>query len=133
MVKGPGVEFLRYRTPHSQHGNKGDAFWRTFTVGRGEGNRLQYPTEQSIVERKPFIRLSENVAFGCKLDDVLLSLLTVSEAYLLNGPSQATYRRHRARTLQDQTVSFMRQILGGRRGSTKTYSKPQTIITSTIL
>ncbi len=97
----------------AQHGSKGDAFWRTFSVGRGEGNRLQYPTEQSIVERKPFVRISENVAFGCKLDDMLLSLLAVSEAYLLNGPSQVTYRRHRARTLQAQTVVFVRQILGG--------------------
>ena len=97
----------------TQHGKKGDAFWRTFTVGRGEGNSLQYPTEQSIVERKPFIRLSENVAFGCKLDDMLLSLLIVSEACLLKGPSKETYLKHRARTLQEQTVSFMRQILGG--------------------
>ena len=97
----------------AQHGKEGDAFWRTFTVGRGEGNRLQYPTEQSIVERRPFIRLSENVAFGCKLDDMLLSLLAVSEASLLSGQSKTTYLRHRARTLQEQTVSSMEQILGG--------------------
>ena len=96
----------------AQHGEEGDAFWRMFTVGRGEGNHLQYPTEQSIVERKPFIRLSENVAFGCRLDEMLLSLLAVSEDCLLNGPSKVTYFRHRARTLEEQTVSFMRQILG---------------------
>ena len=96
----------------AQHGEKGDAFWRMFTVGRGEGNHLQYPTEQSIVEHKPFIRLSENVAFGCRLDEMLLSLLAVSEACLLNGSSKVPYLKHRARTLEKQTVSFLRQILG---------------------
>ena len=97
----------------AQHGKKGDAFWRAFTVGRGKGNHLQYPTEQSIVERKPFIRLSKNVALGCKLDNMLLSILAVSEACLLSGQSKTTYLRHRARALQEQTVSFIRQILGG--------------------
>ena len=97
----------------AQHGKKGEAFWRMFTVGRGEGNRLQYPTEQSIVELKPFIRLSHDIAFGCRLDNILLSLFTVSETCLSNGPSKETYLKHRARTLQEQTVSFMRQILGG--------------------
>ncbi|MDE2940990.1 MAG: SEC-C domain-containing protein [Chloroflexota bacterium] len=97
----------------AQHGKSGDTFWRAFTVGRGEGDILHYPTEQSIVECRPFIRLSENVALGCKLDDMLLSLLTVVEACLLGGESKATYIRHRARTPQEQTVSFMRQILGG--------------------
>ena len=102
----------------SQHGKIGDAFWRLFTVGRGEGNHLQYSTEQSVVERKPFIRLSENVAFGCRWDEMLLSLLSVSEACLLAGPSKDTYRKHRARTLEEQTVSFLGQLLGG---STRIY------------
>ena len=100
----------------ARHGKKGDAFWRMFTVGRGEGDHLEYPTEKSMVERKPFIRLSEDVAFGCRLDNMLLSLLTASEACLLNGSSRETYLKHRARTLQEQTASFMRQILGGSAG-----------------
>ena len=113
----PQEAFSGYRMRRSeliaQHGEKGDAFWRVFTVGRGEGNHLQYPTEQSIVERKPFVRLSDNAAFGCTLDEMLFPLLAAGESCLLNGSSKVTYLRHRARTLQDQTVSFMRQILGG--------------------
>ena len=96
----------------AQHGEKGDAFWKMFTVGRGEGDHLQYPTDQSVVERKPIIRLSQNVAFGCKWRDMLLPLLAASEACLLNGPSRGTYLRHRARALQEQTVGSIRQILG---------------------
>ena len=102
----------------AQHGEKGDTFWKMFTVGRGEGNDLQYPNEQSIVERRPFIRLSENVAFGCKWREMLLPILAASEDCLLNGPREDTYLRHRARTLEEQTASFMKQILGG---STKVY------------
>ena len=113
----PQEAFAGYRMSRdellAQHGKTGDAFWRLFTVGRGEGNHLQYPTEQSVVELKPFIRLAENVAFGCRVDEMLLSLLSVSEACLLAGPNREAYLRHRARTLQEQTVSSMGQLLGG--------------------
>jgi len=104
---------IRRKELIAQHGEAGDAFWRLFTVGRGEGSHLQYPTDQSVVERKPFIRLSENVAFGCRLDEMLLSLLSVSEACLLSGARREAYLKHRARTLQEQTVSFMVQLFGG--------------------
>ena len=113
----PQEAFAGYRMRRdellAQHGKAGDAFWRLFTVSRGDGNHLRYPTEQSVVELKPFIRLSENVAFGCRWDEILLALLSVSEACLLAGPSRETYLKHRARTLQEQTVSFMGQLLGG--------------------
>ena len=96
----------------AQHGINGDAFWSIFTLGRGEGNLLNYPTEQSIIERKPFIRLSENVAFGCTLKDMLLSLLATGESCVLDSPSKTKFLRHRAKTLQEQTVFFLMQILG---------------------
>ena len=112
----PQEAFSGYRVKRNeliaQHGKKGDAFWRMFTVGRGRQSspiphRAKYSRTQTI--HTPF----RECRFGCKLDEMLLSLLAASEACLLSGQSKATYLRHRARTLQEQTVSSMRQVLGG--------------------
>ena len=35
-----------------QFGEKGKEFWKLFTIGRGEGKRLDFPTERSIVEKR---------------------------------------------------------------------------------
>lgn len=96
----------------AQHGSQGEVFWKLFTVGRGEGNDLLYPTDQSIVEVKPFIRLSENVAFGCNLKEMLLPILALSEDCLTSGPSEDAYLRHRSKTLEIQAASLFRRILG---------------------
>ena len=112
----PQEAFAGYRIRRNeliaQHGINGDAFWSIFTLGRGEGSPLEFPTDQSIIERKPFIRISENVAFGCTLQDTHFSLLVVGEACLLNGPSKESYIRRRSKTLQEQTALQLTQILG---------------------
>ena len=92
--------------------SEGDAFWNLFTVGRGEGNKLRYPTERSIVEHKPFVRLSDEVAFGCNLTEMLLSIFVASEDCLLRSNSKNTYLKHRSNTLEEQAASAFRHILG---------------------
>ena len=96
----------------SKYGPKGGAFWNLFTVGRGEGSQLRYPTDKSIVERKPFIRLSDEVAFGCNLTEMLLPIMVASEDCLLGGSGKETYRKRRSKTLEEQAASAFGRILG---------------------
>ena len=93
------------------HGSKGDAFWNLFTVGRSEGSHLRYPTDKSIVERKPFIRLSDEVAFGCNLTEMLLPIFVAGEDCLLRS-SRNAYLKHRSNTLEEQAASTFGNILG---------------------
>ena len=81
-------------------------------MGRGEGTQLRYPTDQSIVELKPLVRLSDDVAFGCNLQEMLLPVLGTCEALLLKSSAKEPYLKHRARTLEDEAAVFIRDILG---------------------
>ena len=60
------IEFVKAinrlgRTRHSdlvqRYGSTGQRFWDLFTVRRGEGPLINYPTERSIVETRPLICL----------------------------------------------------------------------------
>ena len=95
----------------AEHESKGDAFWNLFTIGRGEGSHPRYPTDESIVERKPFVRLSNEVAFGCNLTEMLLAILISSEDCLLGGSKDA-YLKHRSSMLEKQAALSFGNILG---------------------
>ena len=96
----------------AKHGIRGTIFWEMFTIGRGEGNPLQYPTDQSVVERRPLIRVSDDVALFCDLKEIFLSVLTQCEKYLSQGINNKRYLTHRAETTEAQTARLFRRILG---------------------
>lgn len=96
----------------SQYGETGEKFWQLYTIGRGEGQELEFPTERSIVEERPFIRVSEGVAIGCTLKEMLLSILTRGEAHLLTGPRRRKYYDFRATALEDHAAACFKQLLG---------------------
>ena len=52
------------------HGNEGAAFWELFTVGRAVGKHIEFPTERSIVEERPLIRLAYDVAMCFSIETV---------------------------------------------------------------
>ena len=95
-----------------QHGKIAERFWELFTVGRDEVTPLEYPTERSIVEFKPFIRISDDVAFGCRLKEMLLPILMIGESCLLSGAKKENCRKFRSTTLEDQAAFYFKQILG---------------------
>ena len=60
----------------------GERFWKLFSVGRGEGPVLHYPTERSIGDERPLIRASDTEAM-CPLVNTLFSaVLLVGEQTL---------------------------------------------------
>ena len=95
-----------------RYGKEGEEFWKLFTVGRGEGMGIDYPTEQSIVARNPLIRLSEDVAMLFRLETLFEAILLQGEECVLEGPLQKNYLRDRDRTLEKQAESALMRILG---------------------
>ena len=95
-----------------RYGEAGKEFWKLFTIGRGEGRRIDFPTERSIVEEKPLIRLSDDVAMHFRLETLFDAILLQGEDCLSNGPLRERFFRRRDRTLEKQVESELVRILG---------------------
>lgn len=96
----------------AHYGTIGERFWELFTVGRGEGMSLKYPTDRSIVEDRPFIRISDDTAIGCTLKEMLIPLFSTGERHLLRGAKRKTYRKFRSTTLERYAAAYFKQMLG---------------------
>ena len=103
---------VRHSDLVQRYGSAGQRFWDLFTVRRGEGPLINYPTERSIVETRPLICLSadEAMLFDCNL--MLSAILLGGEETLTNGPTREEYFRKRDKTLEDHSTAVLRRILG---------------------
>lgn len=90
----------------------GQTFWQLFTIGRGEGSALQFPTDRSIADLRPLIRLSEKDVI-CPLANTLFSaLLQISENALKDSPSvRDKYFKLRDRAHETNTLEAFRSII----------------------
>ena len=92
--------------------HKGESFWELFTIGRGQGEHLQYPTDTSIVEIRPLIRLSADVAMCFSINALFISILSRCEEHISKSARKRQYFRHRDKTIEDQTASAFINIFG---------------------
>ena len=95
-----------------EHGRVGEQFWKLFTVERGGGPQLQYPTERTKVEEQPLIRLTDDVAMSFNLNFVFASILTTFEERISNGPMKEQYFRHRDKTVENKVACAFKRIVG---------------------
>lgn len=93
-------------------GSTGERFWDFFTVRRGEGPIVNYPTESSIVEKRPLVCLSDDEAMLFDFNILLSAILSTVEEILANGPAREQYFRKRDKTLEDHSSAVLRRILG---------------------
>ena len=84
---------------------KGASFWQLFTVARGQGQQLHYPTELSIAEVRPLIRLSADVAMCFSVNALFISILERCEKFLSTSAQKQRYFRFRDKKIEDQTAS----------------------------
>jgi len=89
----------------------GETFWNLFSCERGAGPELRYPTEQSIVELKPIIRLSASEGICATPNGLFTALLLVCERTLGNSPVRPKFLRLRDTTLEEETVEKISQLL----------------------
>lgn len=86
-------------------------FWQQFSVQRGEGPDIRYPTEQSIYESRSLIRISEAEAFCPLVNSLFTALLLVGEQMLLQSPARDRFLRARDKALEDETLTKIRAFL----------------------
>ena len=95
-----------------QFGDKADLFWDQFTIARGDGEPIKYPTEQSVIERRPLIRSSDNDAILINLNLLFNAILLAGETCLVNGPIRDKYFSTRDDTLEHQAAETFARMLG---------------------
>jgi hypothetical protein len=89
-------------------------YWQLFSVQRGEGPAIRYPTEQSVCELKPLVRVSGTEAF-CPLANGLFSaVLLVGERALIQSKVREKFLRSRDRSLEKEALATLKSILGPR-------------------
>ena len=94
-------------------GSEGEVFWQLFTVGRGDGSAVEYPTERTVVEERPLIRVSDDLAMIFNVHTLFASILIMGEECLASGSVREGFFRHRDRVTEDQAVEAFQSILGG--------------------
>lgn len=87
-------------------------FWAQFSVQRGEAPEIRYPTEQSISEARPLIRISDAEALCPLVNALFTALLLVGERTLLQSPVRDKFLRSRDKALEDEALTKMRAFLG---------------------
>jgi transcriptional regulator with XRE-family HTH domain len=88
-----------------------DAFWRQFSVRRGDALEIRYPTERSIFETSPLININDTEAFCPAVNYLFTALLLECERTLLQSPVRKRYLRARDKALEDETLRTIRAFL----------------------
>lgn len=98
----------------------GKQFWQLFSIARGNGPVLNFPTEHSIAEERPLILLSDTEAF-CPLmgNSLFNAVLLRCEQTLSSGDKRESYFRRRDRIVESEAADHFRRILPS---STKFFS-----------
>jgi hypothetical protein len=88
------------------------AFWATFSVSRGQGQAISYPTEQSLFDVRPLIRIDDGTAFCITANSLFYGVLAASEDRLAHSPSASKFFHARDKSLERQVAQCARALLG---------------------
>ncbi len=86
-------------------------FWDQFSVQRGEAPEISYPTEKSIYEVRPLIRVSDTEAFCPLINALFNAVLLVGEQTLLQNSVRDRFLRSRDKALEKEALTKIRSFL----------------------
>lgn len=90
----------------------GEQFWKLFTIGRGKGAVLKYPTERSLADERPLILVSDTEAICPLANNLFNAVLLQSEQVLSSGDRRASYFRARDKIVEGEVADHFRRIVG---------------------
>jgi hypothetical protein len=103
---------VRFRELERKFPTVARAYWEQFTIGRGDGPGIQYPTEGSVIDTRPLIRLDDNTAFCHAANGLFSSILLAAEDALARGELKARFLRARDKALEREVAKHARALLG---------------------
>ena len=89
----------------------GSAFWRHFSINRGDAPHIRYPTDRCISADKPLICISETKAICPSINQLFNAVLTVCERTLTQGAIRESYFRHRDNALEVESLDILKSFL----------------------
>lgn len=92
----------------------GDTIWNLFSVERGVGPPIRYPTERSIAEVRPLICVNASEAICGTGNSLFTALLLVCEQTLAKSPAREKFLRLRDKTLEREVVEKIKSFLSSK-------------------
>lgn len=103
---------ISYSELESSFPSSAKAYWQHFTIGRGEGAEIRYPTEQSVFESHPLIRISNVEAVCPSINSLFTAVLISSERALAQSQMRDRFFRARDKSLESEALLLLRNLLG---------------------
>lgn len=96
----------------ARFGKFGNLYWNQFSIGRGDGGALTYPTERSDVELRPLVRVSDAEAMCLSGNALYNALLRAAEDALLATTVRERFLAARDSLLEREVARLMRRFVG---------------------
>lgn len=77
----------------------GEIYCENFIIERGHGDDIKYPTDISIYETKPLIKLDENRSLCPSANSLYLALIKIGEKIILESDNKSEYLKARDSSL----------------------------------
>ena len=100
------------RALKEKYGQVGESFVEVLSAGRITNPDYTYPTEQSVVDERPLIKISEDTVMIQSANSLFIGILNRFEGGLLSSESRENYLRIRGSTLEAEVEGSMRRIFG---------------------
>lgn len=103
---------IRFEDLEASFPESARAFWEEFTVERGQGTSVEFPTERTVFDERPLILKSQSIAMCPSINAVFTAVLRRGEELLQNGPSSESYYRQRDKALEDEAAELFSRWFG---------------------
>ena len=96
----------------AQLGEVGQGFWDRFSIARGAGEQVEFPTERGVAEIRPLTQVSQSEAMCLIGNNLYCAILQAAEESLLSSDVRERFLETRDRVLEKQAASQIRRLLG---------------------
>ena len=92
-------------------GRDGEKFWSDYSIGRGDGAEIQYPTDRAIAATKPIFRVTPTHGIVPSVNALYTAILSVGETALERSSSRTRFLSHRDSQLEKSAAAEFRRLL----------------------
>jgi hypothetical protein len=103
---------VRLDEMRGEFGEVGERFWDRFSIARGAGEELEYPTQRGVAEIRPLTRIGNAEAMCLIGNNLYCAVLQAAEDALLASDIRERFLEARDRVLERQVAVQMRRLLG---------------------
>jgi hypothetical protein len=102
---------VRLSEVHSSFPSTAHAFLSAFSISRGDGPSMRYPTEEAIYSIRPLVHVADDTVMCISSNAIIGAVLTVTEKALLASPARDSYLRTRDNELEREALEYIKSFL----------------------